>query len=451
MQAGYQYLDAVLLLESRRRSKRPDTRETSRAGQLDRIPDAKGHLDVRGTPSIQGMSEWLELLGHSPDKVDELNVIHVAGTKGKGSTCAFIESFLRAYGQRTGFPRKTGMYTSPHLIHPEERIRIDSRPLPRPLFAKYFFEVWDLLSDGKHVPRYLQLCALFATHVFLREGVDATVFETHHGGEYDATNFFQKPIVTIITPLGMDHAKQLGPTLRNIAWHKAGIFKQGAIAWSAFQSPEAAAVLRDRAAEKAVSLHFQQQDPWLLFKALEIPENALQLKPYISQPESIDFNKGVAQFSWPGRFQYIDRGSSQWFLDGAHNEMSVVKAAEWFIEAADLVREIPSTPRALIFAHDSQQRNPVDVIVKLATSLAPIRFDHIIWRYYQPDSVVVVTSTTNEAMGMAEDVSKRVGGLQTLITGSLHLVGGCLRHLTTSCAEKDGESIASEGKGTEER
>ena len=74
-----------------------------------------------------------------------LNIVHVAGTKGKGSTCAFAESFLRAHGRRMGFPRRTGLYTSPHLTDPRERIRLDFEPLPRDLFAKYFFEVYDTL------------------------------------------------------------------------------------------------------------------------------------------------------------------------------------------------------------------------------------------------------------------------------------------------------------------
>lgn len=279
-------------------------------------------------------------------------MIHVAGTKGKGSTCAFAESLLRAYGQRTGFPRKTGLYTSPHLLRPEERIRINFEPLDERRFAKYFFEVWDKLSELDDLPRYLQLFALLATHVFVREGVEAAIYETHHGGEYDATNFFHRPVATIVTPLGMDHAKQLGPTLNNIAWHKAGIFKTGALAFSAAQEPGPADVLRNRAEEKGVDLRFVSDEP-------DLPKDSLQLKPDVQrgncavalacvrafiaathrteslQPE--DIHQGVASFAWLGRFQYVREGDLHWFLDGAHNEMSVVEAAKWFIEASAVI------------------------------------------------------------------------------------------------------------------
>ncbi|KAH9888679.1 folylpolyglutamate synthase [Xylariomycetidae sp. FL2044] len=469
---GRSYDDALRILQDRRRQKRPDNRATA-SGVLSRIPDAKGQLDIRGTPSIHGMTGWLHKLGHSPTVVDRLNVVHVAGTKGKGSTCAFVESLLRAYGDRTGFPSKTGLYTSPHLIHPEERIRINFKPLDRHLFAKYFFEVWDLLCNEKDLPRYLQLFALLATHVFLREDVEAAIFETHHGGEYDATNFLNEPIATIITPLGMDHAKQLGPTLKNIAWHKAGILKHGAQAFSASQDAAAAAVLEERAREKDVRLRFIADDP-------ELPEGALQLKPDVQRSNASlalacvrfftqklspdkplhleDIEKGVAQFFWPGRFQFLEQGRAQWFLDGAHNEMSVVKAAEWFIETSTLVRP----QRVLIFAQVSNERNSLDVLRQLALSLTDTHFDHVVltcydkgeprdkgveglhgsthekllqefagvWRSLHPDATIHLKADIESAISLTESLPIDSEGLQVFVTGSLHLVGDSLRFLT---------------------
>ena len=282
-----------------------------------------------------------------------MNIVHVAGTKGKGSTCAFTESFLRVHGKWSGFPRRTGLYTSPHLISPEERIRINFKPISKELFAKYFFEVYDGLwqrfsqEELKNAPRYLQLFALVSFHTFIREQVDAAIYETHHGGEYDATNVIQKPVVTTITTLGMDHVAQLGPSLENIAWHKAGIFKSGASAFSTVQEPAAARVLEDRAAEKRVSLKFIEADPVL-------PANVLQLKTEVQRvncslalatanaflqqkaPEEqqiltpCDIVQGIEQFCWPGRFHLIIDENRQWFLDGAHNEMSIARAAYWF-------------------------------------------------------------------------------------------------------------------------
>jgi len=284
--------------------------------------------------------------------VNRLNVIHVAGTKGKGSTCAFIESFLRSHGSRTGFPHRTGLYTSPHLIYPEERIRINYEPISKDLFAKYFFEVDDLLSkDPGRRPRYLQLYTLIAFHAFIREGVDAAIIETHHGGQYDSTNVVEKPVVTCVTTLGLDHVEQLGSSIESIAWHKSGIFKRGSRAVAAPQVPGASEVLRSRAAENGATLKFAPREPTLpteapqpkpdvlrtncsvaLAAASEFLEEMASKDPDSSGLNEADIVRGIRQWSWPGRFQTEIEGKNRWYLDSAHNEISVTKAAEWFIE-----------------------------------------------------------------------------------------------------------------------
>jgi folylpolyglutamate synthase len=396
----------------------------------------------------------------------------VAGTKGKGSTCAFIESFLRSHGKRTGFPRKTGLYTSPHLIDPEERIRINFQPLSRKLFAKYFFEVEDVLSKGEGSrPRYLQLYFIFALHSFIREGVDAAIIETHHGGEYDSTNIVEKPVVTCVTTLGLDHVQQLGSSLESIAWHKAGIFKPGAHAVSAPAVPEAATMLRARAAENGESLEIVSEDP-------ELPEGAIQLKPDVlrtncsvaisaarafiqqtsgekpSELSDSDIIEGIKQWSWPGRFQIEVDGANKWYLDGAHNDISLTKAAEWFKENTALV---PGNARVLIFAQITKVREGGPVVECLARALGG-HIGHIIfttyrmnedsgigrsetefdiahlqkvytetWRKIQPDAEILVEQTIDGALESARKIGReRGGGAEVLITGSQHLVGPAL-------------------------
>jgi folylpolyglutamate synthase len=167
------------------------------------------------------------------------------------------------------------------LIFPEERIRIQSVPIGRSRLAKYFFEVYDALSlqdqSVEARPRYLQLWLLVALHTFVREGVEAAILETHHGGEFDATNVIGKPVVTAISLLGMDHVDQLGPSIENIAWHKAGIFKPGAEALSVTQKPGPTKVIRDRAKEKGVTLGFVDYDPALARNGIHISPRVQQL------------------------------------------------------------------------------------------------------------------------------------------------------------------------------
>ncbi|KAH8659373.1 putative tetrahydrofolylpolyglutamate synthase [Tricladium varicosporioides] len=483
------YKRAVEILNSSRRPLRPSIELSKSLPSLNRMPNLNGESDLKGTPSILGMRQWLDELGHSVKAADinSLNIIHVAGTKGKGSTCTFIDSFLRAYGRRTGFPRKVGLYTSPHLIHPEERIRINFEPLPRDLFAKYFFEVNDILSRDDHKcfdtrPRYLQILALLAFHTFIREGVDATIIETHHGGEYDSTNVIEKPVVTAITTLGIDHIKQLGSSIESIAWHKAGIFKSGASAFSAPQETAAAEVLYKRATDKGVNLQFADIDSYLtdhiaLLKpdvqrtncsvALAVVRSFLNQKTSqnLSRLSPSDVLQGLNQFSWPGRFQLVIENQFQWFLDSAHNEMSVIIAAEWFLEISKIQKITSSAARILIFSLITDQRDGAAVFERLATSLrgSGIQYvifttyerdldpdprnntqpkllempsqDHIyaeIWKRVQPDANIYFKSTIQGALDVARELGRDHGSMQTLITGSQHLVGGALSLLQTT-------------------
>ncbi len=208
----------------------------------------------------------------------------MAGTKGKGSTCAFVDSILSQYQRTHAVPKKIGLLTSPHLIAVRERLRINSAPISEEAFARYFFEVWDLLespssaADGDDVPQgskpaYARYLTLMSYHVFLSEGVDVAVYETGIGGEYDSTNIVAHPIATGISTLGIDHVRVLGDTIDKIAWHKAGIMKTATPAFAVEQVPSAEAVLKERAAEKGVDLKVLGVDPRL--HGVRIRTNAL--------------------------------------------------------------------------------------------------------------------------------------------------------------------------------
>lgn len=253
---------------------------------------------------------------------------------------------------RTGFPERIGLYTSPDLRCIRERIQIDDQPITEELFTKYFFEVWDCLfhqpptAQAIRQPRFLQLLALTAFHTFIKEEIDAAVFETHHGGEYDATNVIQAPVVSGITSLGLDHVAQLGPTIEDIAWHKAGIIKSGTPAFSVQQEPSTAAVMTKRAVEKNTTLEFVSIRNDILPEntevlavpvqrtnfslALELCQAFLHLKAPDSLLTRDDIFGAVGRFHWPGRFEIIHEGTTTWLLDGAHNELSISQAAEWY-------------------------------------------------------------------------------------------------------------------------
>ncbi|KAK1996686.1 FolC bifunctional protein [Colletotrichum falcatum] len=339
--------------------------------------------------SVREMRAYVARLGYSISDLDSLNVIHVAGTKGKGSTCAFVDSILARHRARSpsSLPRKVGLLTSPHLIAVRERIRVNGAPLSEALFARYFFEVWDRLGESRageegdaavvapgSRPIYSRYLTLVALHAFLREGCDTAVLETGIGGEYDATNVVARPVATGITTLGIDHVFALGDTVAKIAWHKAGIIKAGSRAFAVEQeAPEAAAVLEARAREKGVELETVAVDPRLegvrvrpdaAFQrrnaslAIRLAEAALERV----DPEGFRlggggddddkalklppaFVEGIETVVWRGRCEVKDEGRVVWHVDGAHTTDSLRVAGRWFAGEAAGRRG----PRALVF------------------------------------------------------------------------------------------------------
>jgi dihydrofolate synthase/folylpolyglutamate synthase len=195
---------------------------------------------------LERMREALALLGE-PQRA--FAALHVAGTNGKGSTCAFAEAGLRAAGLRTG------LYTSPHLLHFCERIRVVGEPITEERAAALLDEIvgrvpWALHDDGL---TFFELATLMGFLAFAQDGVQVAVVEVGLGGRLDATNVVE-PVACAVASLGLEHTQWLGPTLTHVAAEKAGIFKRGAPAATAGQPLEAARVLQEKAAEQGVAL-----------------------------------------------------------------------------------------------------------------------------------------------------------------------------------------------------
>jgi len=291
---------------------------------------------------------------------NRLGLVHVAGTKGKGSTCAYVDSILNQYRLSKGFPSKVGLFTSPHLIEVRERIQINLKPISQDSFAKYFFEVWDKLEEsalslGEPVeakPGYFRYLTLVAFHAFLRENVDAAVFEVGIGGEHDSTNIIDRPVATGITTLGLDHVELLGRTVDKIAWQKAGIFKKDSPAFSVPQVDEAMPVLFDRAKEKNCELtivpiddrmqtvkispdeEFQRKNASLAVSlAEEYLINHGMYAREASSPLPEEFKTGLEVVVWRGRCEIIVQGTQTWYVDGAHTVDSLTVAGQWVSKA----------------------------------------------------------------------------------------------------------------------
>lgn len=191
------------------------------------------------------------LLGLLGNPQEAVKVIHVAGTNGKGSVCAYLDAMLRSEGKRTG------LFTSPHLVKINERIVIDGRPISDDAFV-FVFErtlscVKTMEAQGLPHPTFFEFLFAMAAAAFAEAGMEYAVLETGMGGRLDATNTVERPLVSVITSIGMDHMEYLGNTLEQIAGEKAGIIKPGVPVLFAGTSPESDGVI-ERTAEKCGSL-----------------------------------------------------------------------------------------------------------------------------------------------------------------------------------------------------
>lgn len=308
-------------------------------------------------------AKQLSLAGLSVTDLNSLNIIHVSGTKGKGSTCAFVESILRTAGLKTGF------YSSPHLVRVNERIRIGGQPIDNASFCKYFRTIYDrLLVETKAanipMPGYFSFLTILAFQIFLDQKVGATVIEVGVGGEYDSTNVIQKPIACGISTLDYDHTNVLGNTLSEIAWSKAGIVKMGAPVFTVEQQLEAYEVIKQRCDERICPLYIckplnssfdlklgiegsaqytnaalacQLAKSFLKtvlpnFKHATECSQACQseLVTDLSMLPSV-FQKAISNCTWPGRCQMIKYPRISFFLDGAHTKKSMENCLDWFI------------------------------------------------------------------------------------------------------------------------
>ena len=267
-----------------------------------------------------GLDNTQRLLAAAGDPHERLKFLHVAGTNGKGSTCAMMDSILRAAGYRSG------LYTSPHLVDFRERIRLDGTMISEDAVAEGLTLLRDAAEAWDHAPTFFELTTVLAAWWLARAGADYVVWETGMGGRLDATNAVT-PHVAVITPIGMDHQKWLGNTPALIAGEKAGIIKTRVPVVSARQSEEVRSVLAGKAAEVGATITFVTE-PWT-GDAPGLPgvhqrwNAALACAALRTAGIRVDEDaetKGLAAVVWPGRFQRVTKNL---VIDGAHNAQAV--------------------------------------------------------------------------------------------------------------------------------
>ena len=354
-------------------------------------------------------------------------VIHVAGTNGKGSVCAMIDSILR--GQKY----RTGLFTSPHLVTFRERIRVDGEMISEDAVANGLTVIRDLVRDWDPHPTFFEIATALALKYFSEAKIAIAILETGLGGRLDATNAVQSN-VSIITVIDLDHQQWLGQSLREIAREKAGIIKPKIPVVAAAQAPDAEKVIRDRAAECEAPLQFvndsYQKSPVSLSGEHQKQNAALAIAALRAARIDIDDSSiefGLGSVDWPARFQ---RWDDRIVIDGAHNPAAArVLAQTWRETFGD-----QSASLILAILSDKDLRGICDALAPIANSvlLPKIRSERAtppaelakVLSANIPSLPCSITDSIADALALARAKPNPI-----LLTGSLHFAGEALAYL----------------------
>ncbi len=380
---------------------------------------AKALLTSQGKFYIKlGLERVQELLEYFDNPQDKIKCIHVAGTNGKGSTCAMLESILREAGY------KTGLYTSPHIYEYTERIKINGQDISQDEFAGLVFKVINIGEKLDIPATEFEILTVAAFVYFCEQGVDYAVMETGLGGRLDATNTIKNPVVTIITSIDIDHADRLGSTIEQIAYEKAGIIKAN-IPIITMKNNKGLEIIEKTALEKNSFLFlaektdietnlmglWQKENASLAIKAAEllgIPGQAIK--------------NGLNKVKWPARFEYIK--DKNIIIDAAHNPAG----ARALRQSLDFY--FPSQKRVFLFSclntKDYKEitkqlfrKEDTVILTKAFGSSAGLSPEKI--RENLHCCKIYITDNVSEAVDLLEKFSEC--GIIRVIAGSIYTIG----------------------------
>jgi dihydrofolate synthase/folylpolyglutamate synthase len=407
-------------------------------------------LEARGEIyKLERMEQALERIGNPHLR---LQVVHIAGTKGKGSVAAMLDSCLRAAGYHTG------LYTKPHLVHLTERTRIDGAEMPAAQMLEYIERLRLIYERAELALTFFEFTVALMFLYFAEEGVDVAVVETGLGGRLDSTNVV-RPVLSVITPIGFDHVEYLGYTIASIAAEKGGIIKPGVpvvigardedaratLAGIAVQRRSAAMMIdRDfsyfshapahrldyaglginmRDVELGVAGRFQHENAAIALAAVEALRGAGWR---LDEPQ---IRRGLASLQWPGRFDIVRRRPLV-VLDCAHNELSI----EALLDTIAVELGADARPRLVFgclsdknWARMAQMLGPRvrDVTLTRVKPKRPLEPERLVEHFapYAPTRVI------GEPLEAIEQVMAEAGEEDfVLATGSVYLIGEIYPH-----------------------
>jgi dihydrofolate synthase/folylpolyglutamate synthase len=399
------------------------------------------------------LEEVRTLLGELSNPERAFPSVLIAGTNGKGSTAATLASVLSAAGLRVG------LYTSPHLVCVNERIRVGAAEIEDEAFGRLYFKVHQaaerLVERGelRQMPSFFEVLTAIAFCCFAEHRVQIAVLEVGMGGRLDATNVVD-PLLSIVTDISLDHTEWLGPTIAAIAREKAGILRREGTLITLPQHPDANQVLGEVALELSVrgvsaagymppqgtvgayplevlgkrvemrspltGEHQQRNLALAVAAAVELAQNY-----GFTSVTPVAIEQGIRNTRWPGRMELVEAWGQEWILDVAHNP-----AGAWALRAGLRTIMRDDTWRALVFSclHDKPVRELAQILFPLFEKviLAPIHsaraasLDEMTQAALATGSKCVATASVEEALQLARDSSD---GRVIVVSGSVYLIG----------------------------
>jgi len=372
---------------------------------------------------LENVRRLLAALGE-PQKA--LKFIHVAGTNGKGSVCAMLDSLARSAGIRSG------LFTSPHLVRFNERIQVQGAQIDDDSVVRGVQRIQEQIQEKNH-PTFFEITTALAFDYFQCCNVDLVILETGLGGALDATNVVT-PLVSVLTSIDLDHQKWLGNTIDKIASEKAGIIKQGVPVVSAPQSIQARNVIESVATERSAPFYYVNRPIDDLFVGLAGSHQRMNAAVACESMFRAGFRltdqerrEGLANVSWPGRFQRI---GARIVLDGAHNPAASERLVETWLECNGM--EQPSVIFGALREKDLAKM--LSALSKIAARFYIVTVQSL--RAATTDEIQSmipeeVPSLTCASVGEALQLAERSGDM-ILITGSLFLIGEAIALLQPS-------------------
>jgi len=392
--------------------------------------------NLRNLGSALGLERTQLLLERLGNPQNSCPYFHIAGTNGKGSTSVMIESIQRAHG------RRTGLYTSPHLIELGERIQIDRQPISESRLidlAEQLRVHYEFLQQThpQSNTTFFEFMTAMAWTEFCEKKVDLAVIETGLGGRLDATNV-GRPMVCIITSIGLDHQEYLGNSIAEIAAEKAGILKSGIPCVIGFVPPEAEVVIRNRATQVGAPLYFvrdrfkdelpltnlkgqhQRQNAGAALLACELA-NQFPIKNEITR-------LALQNIEWAARWQEIKLNDDRTLIiDGSHNEEGITSSTA-------LISELKSPTIILGSLSLTRAESLIKTVAKYADEIILVSIDHE--RAVTPEDLrkfIPQTFSGRIKIASVKELFPQAGqclapGRTIVVIGSLYLAGEVLAY-----------------------